>query len=263
MITLQFVRRNVTSSCCQQFKSATSMNIMSRSFMSTMSLSHPEEDSHFLLILGKPGGGKGTISGKILKDFSKFHHVSTGDLLRQHVREKTKIGKEAKCYMDEGRLVPDKLMIDLVMDDATPYIDEGKSLLLDGFPRTSEQAVALDKIVDVDLVINLDIPTETIVERIADRWIHPASGRIYSYSYNPPKENGVDDITGEELVQREDDKPDLVRRRLAQYEAVTSPLVDYYEEKGVLKTFHGTMSDIIYPEVRKWLHDKVSETEDD
>lgn len=181
MIALKVVRRDVTSSCYQQLKSARNMNMMSRSFMSTMSLSHPEEDSHFLLILGKPGGGKGTISGKILKDFSRFHHVSTGDLLRQHVREQTKIGKEAKSYMDEGRLVPDQLMIDLVMDDATPYLDEGQSLLLDGFPRTSEQAVALDKIVDVDLVINLDIPTETIVERIADRYVFKKRDDVHDH----------------------------------------------------------------------------------
>lgn len=137
--------------------------------MSTMPLDHPEADSHFLLILGKPGGGKGTISGKILKDFPKFHHVSTGDLLRQHVREQTKIGQEAKAYMDKGDLVPDELMVDLVMDDATPYLEEGKSLLLDGFPRNIDQALALEKTVSVDLVVNLDVPTDTIVARIADR----------------------------------------------------------------------------------------------
>mmetsp|Transcript_18821 Transcript_18821/g.21795 ORF Transcript_18821/g.21795 Transcript_18821/m.21795 type:complete len:203 (+) Transcript_18821:332-940(+) len=124
--------------------------------------------SKFMLILGKPGGGKGTISSKILKDFPVFKHLSTGDLLRKHVREGTEIGKEAKSYMDSGGLVPDELIIQLVMEDAEKYIEDGKSLLLDGFPRTMDQAVALDKSLEVDLVIDLNVPVETIVERISD-----------------------------------------------------------------------------------------------
>lgn len=227
--------------------------------MSSMTVSVPDEEGHFALILGKPGGGKGTISGKILKDFPQFHHVSTGDLLRKHVREGTELGTQAKNYMDQGKLVPDDLMIGLVMEEATPNLEEGKSLLLDGFPRTVVQAQHLEEVVHIDLVINLDIPTETIVERIADRWIHPASGRVYSYSYKPPKVEGKDDETGEDLVQRPDDQPEKVRARLQQYDEVTSPLVEYYAANGVLETFQGTKSDVIYPEVqktlKKYLHD--------
>jgi len=223
--------------------------------MSTAAVQAPSEDSQFMLILGKPGGGKGTISGKILKDFPKFHHLSTGDILRQHVRQGTKLGKEAKSYMDKGELVPDELMIGLVMDDAGPYMEEGRSLLLDGFPRTLAQAKSLHDVVHIDVVVNLDIPTETIVNRIADRWIHPGSGRIYSYSYKPPKREGFDDETGEPLVQRPDDKPENVRTRLEAYDAVTAPLVEHYERLGVLKTFRGTQSDVIYPEVKSWLED--------
>ena len=152
--------------------------------------------------------------------------------------------------MDEGKLVPDDLMISLVVEEATPNLEVGKSLLLDGFPRNVTQAEALEKVVHVDLVVNLDIPTDTIVERIADRygptlfwawfewllfvwlntqssslfkkfrWIHPASGRIYSYSYKPPKVEGKDDITGEPLVQRPDDDPEKVRIRLQAYDEV-------------------------------------------
>jgi len=229
---------------------------MIRSFMSTQAVSLPEEESAMILILGKPGGGKGTISCKILKDFPRVHHISTGDILRQQVREQTALGREAKSYMDAGALVPDELMINLVMDDATPYIEEGKALLLDGFPRNLTQAKSLEEVTHIDHVINLNIPTETIVERIADRWIHPPSGRIYSYSYKPPKVAGVDDITGEPLVQRDDDKPESVRTRLSAYDKVTSPLVDFYAQQGVLKTFSGTMSDVIYPEVKKWLQEK-------
>ena len=158
------------------------------------------------------------------RDFPQFHHVSTGDLLRAHVRDGTKLGQEAKQFMEEGKLVPDKLMIDLVMEEATPSLEEGKSLLLDGFPRTVVQAEGLEEIVHVDLVINLDIPTDTIVERVADRWIHPASGRVYSYSYKPPKVHGLDDKTGEKLVQRPDDEPETVRARLELYDEVRPPL---------------------------------------
>ena len=191
------------------------------------------------------------------QDFPKFHHISTGDLLRQHVREQTPLGKDAKSYMDAGQLVPDSVMIALVMEDATPYLEDGRSLLLDGFPRTLQQAESLEKVAHIDMVVNLCVPTETIVERIADRWIHPASGRIYSYSYKPPKVKGLDDVTGEPLVQRDDDKPESVRTRLEAYDKVTAPLVHYYEERGLVQTFTGTMSDVIYPEVKKWLDQHV------
>ena len=166
------------------------------------------------------------------QDFPKFHHLSTGDLLREHVREQTPIGKEAYEYMQAGELVPDDLMIKLLIDDATPHLEEGKSLLLDGFPRNLEQAKALEDVAHIDYVVNLDVPTETIVERIADRWIHPASGRIYSYSYKPPKVEGLDDVTGEPLVQREEDKPASVSTRLAAYDEV-SPLLYYYDSSNL------------------------------
>jgi len=210
----------------------------------------------FMIILGKPGGGKGTISSKILNDFPNIKHYSTGDSLRQHVRKESEIGKEAKKYMDEGDLVPNDLIIRLVMEDAMEAMDEGKNLLLDGFPRTLEQAAALDENVDIDMVVDLNIPTETIVERIADRWIHPASGRVYNYSYNPPIHHGKDNETGEDLIQREDDKPETVRKRLEAHDKLTAPLIEHYGKKGVLKTFTGTMSDKIYPEVKQWLNEK-------
>mmetsp|Transcript_19299 Transcript_19299/g.31603 ORF Transcript_19299/g.31603 Transcript_19299/m.31603 type:complete len:283 (+) Transcript_19299:229-1077(+) len=221
--------------------------------------SPPSSCAHSLLILGKPGGGKGTISGKILSDFPQFRHLSTGDQLRQHVRNGTKLGLEAKKHMDEGSLVPDNVMIQMVMKDAVEAIKNGQSLLLDGFPRTMEQAVALDEQLDVDMVINLCIPNDTIIERISDRWIHPASGRVYNYSYKPPKVTGIDDETGEPLVQRDDDKPESVLKRLNKYEEATRPLAQYYEDKGVIQTFKGTQSDVIYPEVREWLEEQLAD----
>mmetsp|Transcript_17440 Transcript_17440/g.26485 ORF Transcript_17440/g.26485 Transcript_17440/m.26485 type:complete len:246 (-) Transcript_17440:143-880(-) len=242
--------------CVPKIRVAVRQSI-SRTYFSTLQQPAPQEESHFILILGKPGGGKGTISNKILADFPRLHHMSTGDILRANVRDETALGKEAKSYMDEGKLVPDRLMIDLVVEDAAPHIEDGDSLLLDGFPRTLGQAKALDEVVNVDLVINLDIPTETIVERIADRWIHPTSGRVYSYSYKPPKIRGLDDETGEPLIQRDDDKPEKVRTRLQAYDEVTAPLVNFYDKRNVLKTFHGTKSDVIYLEVKEWLEEKT------
>lgn len=255
----QHIRRGVTSSTTRNlfFRD---VGIVSKSIstgndrpMSSAQVMEAEEESHFALILGKPGGGKGTISGKILKDFPLFHHISTGDILRSHVREGTGLGLEAAKYMKEGKLVPDELMIDLVVEESMPYLEKGESLLLDGFPRTVGQAEALEKSVHVDMVVNLEIPNETIVERLTDRWIHESSGRIYSYSYKPPKVEGIDDKTGEPLVQRHDDKPETVQARLELYDAATSPLVQYYEQNGVLETFRGTQSDVIYPEVKNWL----------
>lgn len=170
----------------------------------------------------------------------------------------TPVGKEAKKYMDTGALVPDEVMIQLVVEDASKIIKSGGSLMLDGFPRTFDQASSLEEEIHIDFVINLDIPTQTIVERLSDRWIHPSSNRVYSYSYKPPKVEGKDDETGEPLVQRDDDKPESIRKRLDLYDQATAPLIEFYSEKGVLKTFSGTMSDVIYVDVKKWLDDKFA-----
>ena len=154
-------------------------------------------------------------------------------------------------------------MIKMVLSTTTSATSTGQSLLLDGFPRTLSQARSLDNTLTINHVINLCIPNEIIVERISDRWIHPASGRVYSYSYKPPKVHGLDDETGEQLVQREDDKPASVLRRLEKYEEATRPLVDHYREKGVLQTFKGTMSDVIYVGVKKWLEEKIAAGEEE
>ncbi|KAL3756076.1 hypothetical protein ACHAWU_002655 [Discostella pseudostelligera] len=240
----------------------------SKQLLRAYSSSSPSSSSaaavaHTLLILGKPGGGKGTISSKILSDFPQFKHVSTGDELRQHVRNGTELGLQAKKFMDEGLLVPDEVMIKMVFATTQSASATGQSLLLDGFPRTLSQAQSLDNTLTINHVINLCIPNEIIVERISDRWIHPASGRVYSYSYRPPKVHGIDDETGEQLVQRDDDKPASVMRRLEKYEEATRPLVDYYRDKGVLQTFKGTMSDVIYVDVKRWLEEKLAGDDDE
>jgi len=190
------------------------------------------------LIMGPPGGGKGTISKKLIKDFG-FHHVSTGDMLRAQVRAGSELGKAAKQHMDAGGLVPDELIINMVMEEVK---GSGKEhLLLDGFPRTAAQADALGNHgIAVGMALNLAVPNEEIVKRISSRWVHPASGRTYAYDYNPPKEEGKDDATGEPLVQRDDDKPEAVRARLKGYDEQTMPLLEYYRSRSVLAEFDGS-----------------------
>jgi nucleoside-triphosphate--adenylate kinase len=205
------------------------------------------------VILGAPGGGKGTISKKMVKAFA-FQHVSTGDILRSHVRDpSSKLGQEAAGYMKSGGLVPDKLVFDMLQDHLKA--NPAPRVLLDGFPRTLEQAREMKNIVDLDAVVVLDIPHETIVDRISNRLVHPASGRVYNLTYNAPKVEGKDDETGEDLIQRDDDKPETVKARLEAYEKMTSPLIEYYSnDKDVnVKVFKGTESDVIFPEIQAYM----------
>jgi len=202
------------------------------------------------LIVGAPGSGKGTISNWIVRDFG-LTHVSSGDLLRAHLRDGTDLGKEAKAYIDRGDLVPDQVMVGLIASELKKMGDQ--SWLLDGFPRTKPQAEALQEQTPVNVVINLDVPFETIIDRIKDRWIHPGSGRVYNLIFNPPKVAGKDDETGEDLIQRDDDKPESVRNRLEVFKASTAPVLDYYRSQGICSDFHGTESKKIWPHVEKFL----------
>lgn len=202
------------------------------------------------LIIGAPGSGKGTVSNWIVRDFG-LTHVSSGDLLRANLRDGTPLGLEAKGHMAKGDLVPDPVMVGLVAGELKKLGSE--PWLLDGFPRTQAQAEALQAETPVNVVVNLDVPFETIVDRIKDRWIHPASGRVYNLVFNPPKVAGLDDETGEALIQREDDKAESVLNRLKVFEASTAPVLEYYRSQGILADFKGTESKKIWPHVEKYL----------
>jgi len=202
------------------------------------------------LIIGAPGSGKGTISNWIVRDFG-LTHVSSGDLLRAHLRDGTPLGLEAKSFIAAGNLVPDSVMVGLVASELKKLGAE--PWLLDGFPRTQPQAEALQAETPVNVVVNLCVPFETIIDRIKDRWIHPASGRVYNLIFNPPKVPGKDDETGEDLVQREDDKPESVRNRLEVFQASTEPVLEFYRKQGILQDFHGTESKKIWPHVESYL----------
>lgn len=180
-----------------------------------------------IILLGGPGAGKGT-QAKYITEKYEIPQISTGDMLRAAVKAGTPLGKEAKKIMDEGGLVSDDIILGLVKDRiAQPDCKNG--FLFDGFPRTIPQADALKtQGVELDAVVEIDVDDEEIIKRMSGRRVHVASGRTYHVEFNPPKQAGKDDVTGEDLIQRDDDKEDTVRKRLNVYHEQTEPLVDYY-----------------------------------
>ena len=180
-----------------------------------------------LILLGAPGAGKGTQAQFICEKFS-IPQISTGDMLRAAVKAGTELGVAAKKIMDAGGLVSDDIIIGLVKDRLTQP-DCSKGYLFDGFPRTIPQAQAMkDAGVPIDYVLEIDVPFDAIIDRMSGRRVHPASGRTYHVKFNPPKVSGKDDVTGEALIQRDDDKEETVRKRLQVYNDQTRPLVEYY-----------------------------------
>jgi adenylate kinase len=195
-----------------------------------------------LILLGPPGSGKGTQGERLAEDF-RLPYYATGDILRAAVRDETEIGQQAKEYMDRGDLVPDEVIIGVISERVEDSeADDG--FILDGFPRTTGQAEALDEEMerlgrDLSAAILIDVPEEEVVRRLGGRRTCVDNGHIFHVDFDPPKEEGVCDICGGKLVVRDDDKPEVIRNRLAQYEEKTAPLVDYYENKGILKHVDG------------------------
>jgi adenylate kinase len=182
-----------------------------------------------LILLGPPGAGKGTQASFIKEKFG-IPQISTGDMLRAAVREGTPLGREAKKVMDAGQLVSDDVIIGLVKD-RLKQDDCRKGCLIDGFPRTIPQAESLKTSgVQIDIVLEIDVPDAIIIDRMSGRRVHPPSGRIYHIRHNPPKIEGMDDVTGEALVLRDDDREETVKKRLEVYHAQTKPLVEFYRK---------------------------------
>ena len=184
-----------------------------------------------LILLGAPGVGKGT-QAQFITETYQIPQISTGDMLREAVKAETPLGLKVKAVMDRGDLVTDDIIIALVKDRISqPDCENG--FLFDGFPRTIPQADALvDQGIDLDAIVEIAVPFDEIIKRMSGRRVHPGSGRTYHVEYNPPVKEGVDDETGEPLIQREDDQEDTVRDRLKVYEEQTSPLVAYYQAKA-------------------------------
>ena len=197
-----------------------------------------------IIMLGAPGAGKGT-QAKMIADKYGVPHISTGDIFRANIKNGTELGMEAKKYMDQGLLVPDELTVRILLDRVAQ--DDCKNgYVLDGFPRTIPQAEVLDseltKLGDhIDYAINVDVPDENIVKRMCGRRACLTCGATYHIEHVPPKKEGICDVCGSELVLRDDDKPETVKNRLNVYHEQTQPLIDFYTEKGVLKTVDGTV----------------------
>jgi len=187
-----------------------------------------------IVLLGPPGIGKGSYAKELSKRLD-IPHISTGDIFREEIKKETELGKKVKEYVEKGELVPDEIVIEVVRNRLSQP-DCQKGFILDGFPRTLNQAKALDEITKIDIVFNFEAPIEVIIDRVSGRRICKKCGAIYHIKYNPPKKDGICDICGGELYQREDDKPEIVKHRLEVYNKQFKPIVEYYKEKGILVT---------------------------
>lgn len=193
----------------------------------------------YIVLLGAPGSGKGT-AGEILAKDLNLAHISTGDLFRENLKNETELGKKAKEYMDKGELVPDEITIGM-LSERLKSEDVANGAILDGFPRTKAQAISLDEMLKkmnakVDMALNIDVPFDEIVERIANRRSCRGCNEIYNVVFNPPKVEGVCDKCGGELYQREDQKPEIVQNRLEVYSKTAEELIKYYQNANVLVT---------------------------
>ncbi|KAF1995886.1 P-loop containing nucleoside triphosphate hydrolase protein [Amniculicola lignicola CBS 123094] len=247
-----------------------------------------------VILVGAPGVGKGTQTERMLKKFSELASISSGDLLRKNVRERTPLGIQAEHKMKAGSLVPDTMILRLIINELTnrgwlsdstirPYsmytsslamdgedtvdsvfIPSGlrtskyqysespsASFILDGFPRTAGQARQLDELIPINLVVNISTPTDIIIDRICNRWVHAPSGRVYNTTFNAPKEAGKDDVTGEPLTRRDDDDPEVWKARLKAFKETSQPLLEHYDKKRVLWEVRGNSSDEITPKLLK------------
>ncbi len=195
-----------------------------------------------ILLLGPPGGGKGTQSKLLVSKFN-IPQISTGDILREHVKEETQLGIEANQYMQNGELVPDNLILDMIKERLLKN-DCNKGYILDGFPRTIPQAEGLDRILEklnqkLDKIVVLDVKDNDIIKRMSGRRMHMESGRVYHIEFNPPKNEGLDDVTNDKLIIRKDDQPDTVKKRLSIYHKTTKPLIEYYDSKNIVFSIKG------------------------
>lgn len=205
-----------------------------------------------IVLLGPPGAGKGTQGERIESELG-YVRLSTGDMLREAVRNGTELGKVAKGYMDAGGLVPNDVIIGL-MKEKIASLGKVPGIIFDGFPRTIEQAEALDKELDIDLALDFEVADEILVDRLTQRRSCPECQAVYHLVNNPPKAEGVCDKCGSELYQRDDDKPETVKKRLATYHENTEPLIDYYRKADKLSAIEGVGDiDAIFSEVKKAL----------
>ena len=208
-----------------------------------------------IIMLGAPGAGKGT-QAKMISEKYGIPHISTGDIFRANIKNGTELGKKAKSYMDQGLLVPDELVVDLVVDRVQKE-DCKEGYILDGFPRTIPQAEALDAALGedkIDYALDIEVPDDHIIKRMSGRRACVGCGATYHLVYNPTKTEGVCDVCGEKLILRDDDKPETVQKRLDVYHEQTQPLIDYYKKAGCLVEMDGTLDiNVVFENIVKIL----------
>ncbi len=192
------------------------------------------------VLFGPPGGGKGTFAGQIKKTLPKIPHISTGDIFRENLRNKTELGLKAKKYMDDGALVPDDVVIDMIKDRLSQNDVKENGFLLDGFPRTIEQAEALDEITDIDAFLLLEVSRDIIMKRLTGRVSCPKCNEIYNIYTLPPKKEGICDKCGAELKHRSDDTEETVNNRLDVYKKNAEPIIEHYKNKNLLQKIDST-----------------------
>ncbi|EGD89939.1 hypothetical protein H112_02409 [Trichophyton rubrum D6] len=222
-----------------------------------------------IILVGAPGVGKGTQTERLIKRYPQLASISSGDLLRENIRNKTEIGLKVQSALLAGQLVPDATILELISSELTSKgwlvpspnvsstsalsskksLNSSASFILDGFPRTAVQANSLESLVPINLVVHLHTPPSIILSRISSRWVHPGSGRVYNTDFNAPKVPGKDDITGEPLVQRDDDSTEVWKERFQKFEETSKPLLDHYETKGCVLRIEGNSSDDISPKL--------------
>jgi adenylate kinase len=210
-----------------------------------------------LILLGPPGAGKGTQGARLSEEFG-LPYIATGDMLRAAVEEESDLGREAKQYMDRGELVPDEVIIGVILERVQSE-EARDGFLLDGFPRTIRQAQALDEALEdlgrrLTAVLLIEVPDDEVVRRLAGRRINPTTGRVYHVEFDPPERPGRCDEDGSELIQRDDDKEEVIRKRLEVYHRQTAPLIEYYDQRDLLYRFDGTLSpDEVHEHIRATL----------
>ena len=214
-----------------------------------------------LVILGPPGAGKGTQAASIV-DTYQVVHISTGDIFRENIKNATELGKKAKSFMDRGELVPDEVVNEIVVDRLKKP-DVAGGFLLDGFPRTVNQAVSLDAALEamgtkLDRVINIQVASELLINRAVGRRVCPSCGRTYHVTNQKPKVEGICDDDGSKLIQRADDTEETVKKRIDVYERQTSPLIDYYKAQGLLLDIDGSKAiDDVFEQIRRGLENEA------
>jgi adenylate kinase len=210
-----------------------------------------------LILIGPPGAGKGTQAERLAEDFG-LPYYATGDILRDAVKQDTELGKKAKEFMNNGDLVPDDLIIEVILDRVDSE-EAADGFLLDGFPRTVPQAEALEKGLasrgrELTAALLIDVPDDEVIKRLSGRRICTKNQHVYHVEFNPPKNEGACDMDGSKLIQRDDDKPDTVQKRLEVYHEQTEPLIKWYEDRGLLRRFDGTRSpDEVHDHIRATL----------